>query len=70
MTGKRSTHFQGQPTTKDYIDKIKKQMAHGETKSPAFTRFSNQTRDRKEVFYLQPSLFIQDAQEFLKNQQD
>ena len=43
-------------------------MAHGEGKSPAFTRFSNQNKDRKEVFYLQPSLFIEDAQEFLKTQ--
>ena len=45
-------------------------MSYGEGKSPAFTRFSNQVKDKRAVFYLQPSLFVEDAQEFLKAQQD
>ena len=38
----------------------------GEHKSPAFSRFGmSGNRDNKEMLYLQPTLFLQDTEEFI-----
>lgn len=47
---------------------MKKKMEGGESKAPAFTRFNAQKKEKSQVLYMQPSLFVEDAQEFLKNQ--
>ena len=42
-------------------------MGYGIKKSPAFSRFHRDaSKDRKQVLYMQPSLFVADAQEFIK----
>ena len=39
----------------------------GEHKSPAFSRFGTSgNRDNKEMLYLQPTLFLQDTEEFIQ----
>lgn len=37
----------------------------GNQKSPGFSRFGGDQRNLKEIFYLQPNLFIQDTEDFL-----
>ena len=41
----------------------------GQQKSPAFSRIKDQT-DMKEIFYLQPNLFLEDTENFLIGMHD
>jgi len=49
-----------------YLD-VKKKLALGEQKSPAFSRFSkyDPTKNIKEAYYNQPHSFLEDTEKFI-----
>jgi hypothetical protein len=67
--GSRATKI---PTQQDYLGTIKKKIGLGEQNSKVFNRFGqgSNTRDFKEVMYMQPSLFLLDTDQFLEGIQD
>ena len=62
----QSTYI-GQP---NHLETIKKKMNMGQQKSPGFSRIKDGGRNMKEIFYLQPNLFIEDTENFLNGVHD
>lgn len=42
----------------------------GQQKSPAFSRIKDGGRDMKEIFFLQPNMFIEDTENFMVEMHD